>query len=142
MGVDVRTFEALLVPFSIAWDTSPIPRSDVHPNGNPQTARRSLDSSGGLALLLHWLSSTMAAYSLQQIFVITPAVCTHNLQYSRSCLLAVLKDLNIGRISWPSREAKCEYYSGLIEQKYPLLEKCFGFIDGLNLPVNVAGDEE
>ena len=84
----------------------------------------------------------MAAYSLQQIFAITPAVCTRNLQYSQSCLLAVLKDLNIGRISWPSREAKCEYYSSLIEQKYPLLEKCFGFIDCLNLPVNVAGNEE
>jgi len=142
MGVDVGTFEALLVPFSIAWDASPMPRSDVNPNGNPQTARRSLDASGGLALLLHWLSLTMAAYSLQQIFAITAAVCTRALQHSRSCLLSVLKDLKIGRISWPAREEKCNYYSGLIQKKYPLLEKCFGFIDGLNLLVNVAGNEE
>ena len=48
----------------------------------------------------------------------------------------------IGCISWPLRKAKCEYYSSLIEQKYLLLEKCFGFIDGLNLPVNVSGNEE
>jgi hypothetical protein len=142
MGVDVRTFEALLVPFSIAWDSTTITRSDVNPNGEPQPARRSLDASGGLALLLHWLSSSMAAYTLQQIFSITAAVCTRNLQHARGCLLAVLRDLKIGRISWPSSEENCQYYSSLIERKYPLLVKCFGFIDGLNLPVNVADNEE
>jgi hypothetical protein len=142
MGVDVQTFEALLVPFSIAWDSTTITQSDVNPNGEPQPARRSLDASGGLALLLHWLSSSMAAYTLQQIFSITAAVCTRNLQHARGCLLAVLRDLKIGRISWPSSEENCQYYSSLIERKYPLLVKCFGFIDGLNLPVNVADNEE
>jgi hypothetical protein len=142
MGVDVRTFEALLDPFSIAWDSTTITQSDVNPNGEPQPARRSLDASGGLALLLHWLSSSMAAYTLQQIFSITAAVCTRNLQHARACLLAVLWDLKIGRISWPSRKENCQYYSSLIEQKYPLLVKCFGFINGLNLPVNVADNEE
>jgi hypothetical protein len=84
----------------------------------------------------------MAAYTLQQIFSITAAVCTCNLQHARSCLLAILRDLKIGRISWPSNEVNCKYYSSLIEQKYPLLVKCFGFIDGLNLPVNVSDNEE
>jgi hypothetical protein len=69
-------------------------------------------------------------------------VCTRNLQHARSCLLAILWDLKIGRISWPSNEVNCKYYSSLIERKYPLLVKCFGFIDGLNLPVNVLDNEE
>jgi hypothetical protein len=90
MGVDVQTFELLLIHFSMAWDSATITQSDVNPNGDPQPARRSLDAAGGLALLLHWLSSSMAAYTLQQIFSITAAVCTRNLQHARSCLLAIL----------------------------------------------------
>ena len=142
MGIDVRTFEALLVPFSSVWDSSNITRSDVNPYGEPQPHRRSLDPAGGLALVLHWLSSTMAAYTLQQIFAITAAVCARNLQFGRACLLQVLRDLKISRIAWPSRKERCHCYSQLIERKYPLLIKCFGFIDGLNLPVNVAENDE
>ena len=35
MGIDVRTFEALLVPFSSIWDSSTITQLDVNPYGNP-----------------------------------------------------------------------------------------------------------
>ena len=82
MGIDVRTFEAILVPFDLAWNGTPIPRGDVNPSGAPQPHRRSLDSAGGLALLLHWISSTMAAYTLQQIFSITVAVCSRDLVHA------------------------------------------------------------
>ncbi|KAI7948640.1 hypothetical protein MJO29_010305 [Puccinia striiformis f. sp. tritici] len=142
MGVDVRTFEALLTHFSQAWDNTTITRSDVNSHGAPRLHKRSLDAAGGLGLLLHWLSSTMAGHSLHQIFAITPAVCARCLQHARSILLTVLKDLQIARISWPSREDQVRSYSDLIEGKFPLLTNCFGFIDGLNLPVMVADDEE
>jgi hypothetical protein len=142
MGIDVQTFEEILVPFDLAWNGTPIPRGDVIPNRAPQPYCQSLDSAGGLALLLHWLSSTMAAYTLQQIFSITAALCSRNLVHARDCLLAVLQDLHISRNTWPSTEQKCRRYSDLIETKYPLLTNCFGFIDGLNLPVHVANDEE
>jgi hypothetical protein len=142
MGLDVQTFESILVPFDLAWNGTAIPRRDVNPNGAPQPSRRSLDSAGGLALVLHWLSSTMAAYTLQQIFSITAAVCSRDLVHARDCLLAVLQDLKISRITWPSTEQMCRRYSDLIKTKYPLLTNCFGFIDGLNLPVHVADDEE
>ena len=142
MGIDVRTFEAILVPFSAVWEASTITQLDVNPHGQPQPHQRSLDSAGGLALVLHWLSSTMAAYTLQQIFGITAAVCTRNLQFGCKCLLKVLRDLKVSRITWPSREDRCLLYSWLIQRKYPLLSKCFGFIDGLNLPVNVAENNE
>ncbi|KAA1126785.1 hypothetical protein PGTUg99_020147 [Puccinia graminis f. sp. tritici] len=142
MGVDVQTFEALLEHFNAAWDLEAIYRADVNPNGAPQLARRSLDAAGGLGLVLHWLSSTMASHTLQQIFAITPAVCARYLQHGRRLLLDVLRDLEMAKIVWPSREEKTKYYSSLIERKFPLLTKCFGFIDGLNLPVMVADDDE
>ena len=71
MGIDVQTFESLLLPFANLWDMQTINRSDVNPHGAPQPGRRSLDAAGGLGLILHWMSSTMSAFSLQQIFLIT-----------------------------------------------------------------------
>jgi hypothetical protein len=142
MGIEVTTFESLLVPFDLAWSGTTIPRANVNANGAPQLSCQSLDSAGGLALILHWISSTMSGYLLQQIFSITAAVCLRDLLHACICLLAVLKDLKISRISWPSSELKFRCYSKMIENKYPCLTGCFAFIDGLNLPVLVANDEE
>jgi hypothetical protein len=82
MGLDVQTFESILVPFNLAWNGTAIPRRDVNPNGAPQPSRQSLDFARGLALVLHWLSSTMAAYRLQQIFSITAVVCSRDLVHA------------------------------------------------------------
>ncbi|KNZ55786.1 hypothetical protein VP01_2582g3 [Puccinia sorghi] len=51
---------------------------------------------------------------LQQRFAITAAVCTQNLQFGRTCLLQVQRDLNLSRIT----------YSQLVEHKFPLLNSC------------------
>ena len=142
MGIDVTSFEMLLIPFSIAWDLQTIDRADVNPHGAPQPHLRSLDAAGGLALILHWLSSTMPGFSIQQIFLITPAVCTRNLQHALSCLLQVLRDLHVSQIAWPSDENQCRRFSNLIERKFPRLTNCFAFIDGLNVPVNVSENDE
>ncbi|KAA1113865.1 hypothetical protein PGTUg99_007271 [Puccinia graminis f. sp. tritici] len=115
MGVDVQTFKALLVHFSAAWDSEAICRADVNPNGAPQLARQSLDAAGGLGLILHWISLTMASHTLQQIFAITPAVCAQYLQHSLKLLLDVLRNLEMAKIVWPSSEEKTKYYSSLIE---------------------------
>ncbi|PLW06729.1 hypothetical protein PCANC_27666 [Puccinia coronata f. sp. avenae] len=84
----------------------------------------------------------MAAYTLQQLFSITAVVCLQDLLHARQCLLTVLKDLRITRIMWPSSESKCQRFSNMIKQKFPLLTGCFGFTDGLNLPVFVDDNEE
>ena len=102
MGIDVWTFEALLVPFSSVWDSSTITQLDFNPYSKPQPHQSSLDPAGRLSLVLHWLSSTMAAYTLQQIFAIMAAVCAQNLQFGQAYLLQVLRDLKISRIAWPS----------------------------------------
>jgi hypothetical protein len=75
MGVDVNTFHVILQPFSLLWYGKTITRANVNPRGAPQPGRRTLDSAGCLGLVLHWLSSTMPAYNLQQLFAVTPAVC-------------------------------------------------------------------
>jgi hypothetical protein len=142
MGIDVQTFEAILVPFDHAWNQTPIPRGGMNPSRAPQPHCQSPDSGGGLALLLHWISSTMAVYTLQQIFSITVAVCSCDLVHAQECLLSVLQDLNISQITGPLTKQKCRRYSDMIETKYTLLANCFGFIDGLNLLVHVADDEE
>jgi hypothetical protein len=76
MGVDVNTFNTILHPFAELWNAEPIPWGDVNPHGKPQLARRLLDAAGCLGLVLHWLCSTMPGYLLQQLFAITPAVCS------------------------------------------------------------------
>ncbi|KAH9447214.1 hypothetical protein Pst134EA_029249 [Puccinia striiformis f. sp. tritici] len=108
-----------LTHFSQAWDNTTIPTSNVNSHGAPWLHKQSLNAAGGLGLLLHWLSSTMAGHSLNQIFAIAPAVCARCLQHARSILLTVLKDLQIARISWLSREDQVQSYSDLIEGKFP-----------------------
>jgi hypothetical protein len=57
-------------------------------------------------------------------------------------LLGVLQEHPQARFLWPTTERKAQEYSAPIQQKYPLLTKCFGFLNGLNLPVLVSDDEE
>jgi hypothetical protein len=142
MGIDVRTFDDLLERFSVRWDYSTIDRADVDRNGAPQTGRRSLDAAGTLGLVLHWVCSTMSCYTLQQVFAVTPAVCSQYLASGMKQLLAVLQEHPQARFLWPTTERKAREHAASIEKKYPLLTNCFGFLDGLNLPVLVSDDEE
>ncbi|KAA8898225.1 hypothetical protein FN846DRAFT_783014, partial [Sphaerosporella brunnea] len=77
MGFDTTAFKMLLERFKRLWDTTPITWGDF----NAETAqirlnKRSLDAAGALGLVLHYLDSTMAEYSFQQVFSSTPAVCS------------------------------------------------------------------
>ncbi|OAV89080.1 hypothetical protein PTTG_06036 [Puccinia triticina 1-1 BBBD Race 1] len=141
MGVDVATFEHILSRFKLLWNTATLPRSNVNPNGEPQVGCWSLDAAGCLGLVLHWLCSTMVAYTLQQIFGMTPDVCSCYLDWGLDCLLQVLKNHPQACIIWPSTEEQIQPYARTIKKKFPLLENCFGFLDGLKLPICVAEDE-
>ncbi|KAA1069756.1 hypothetical protein PGT21_032783 [Puccinia graminis f. sp. tritici] len=111
MGIDVRTFDDLLDRFADRWNYSTIERGDVNPNGEPQPGCRSLDAAGALGLVLHWLCSTMSSYSLQQLFGITPAVCSCYLSSGMHHLLEVLKQHPQARFLWPTTEEKAARYS-------------------------------
>lgn len=51
----------------------------------------------------------------------------------------MLRRLPEAQITWPN-EADFQLYSDLISSKHPLLVGAFGFVDGLNLPVQTAAN--
>jgi hypothetical protein len=135
MGFDPTAFHLLLEPFKRIWDTTPIPRGDLHPESSQiRLSKRSLDAAGGLGLVLHYLNSTMADYTLQQIFGLTPAVCSRYRNFGLKILLQTLCEIPEGSLAWPKRKA-FERFAKLIRARHPLLTHGFGFLDGLHLPV-------
>ena len=81
-------------------------------------------------------------YTLQQLFGITPAVCSRYLSTGLQHLLSSLQEHPQARFLWPTTEQKARIHSEQIKQKFPRLTNCIGFVDGLNLPVMVSGDDE
>ena len=74
MGVDVETFHTILDSgFQDHWDSTPIPRPDVASRVQPRLGAHSLEASGALGLILHYLNSAMLEVSLQQIFALIPS---------------------------------------------------------------------
>ncbi|OAV92935.1 hypothetical protein PTTG_02708 [Puccinia triticina 1-1 BBBD Race 1] len=142
MGLDVSMFKELLERFLARWNFSTIDRNDVNPTGEPQIGCRSLDAAGTLGLVLHWLCLTMSAYTLQQPFGITLAVCLRYLASGMQHLLAAPQDHPQARFLWPTTKQRVPHYSASIKKKFPLLTKCFGFLDGLNFPVLLSDDED
>ncbi|KAI7934491.1 hypothetical protein MJO28_017006 [Puccinia striiformis f. sp. tritici] len=84
----------------------------------------------------------MAGFSLQQIFAITPAVCSRYITVGLNHLLNVLDEHPHAKIIWPSRDVTARKYSQCVQKEFSRLTKCFGFLDGLNLPVLVLEDDE
>jgi hypothetical protein len=142
MGLDVTTFDDLLGRFADRWNFSTIDWANVNRHGKPQIGRRLLDASGCLGLVLHWLCLTMASYTLQQLFAITPAVCLRYLLTGLQHLLLCLREHPQARFLWPTTKDKAPRHSKQIERKFPCLTNCIGFVDGVNLPVSVSADEE
>ncbi|ETI30337.1 hypothetical protein F443_22543 [Phytophthora nicotianae P1569] len=131
-GFDVPSFHFLLRPLTEVWDRVPIPRSDVDIEGVSRHSRRSLSPTGALALVLHFLNSTMAELSLQEIFGLTPSVCSRYVNFGLRILLETLKITPEGWIEWPKIPAKFAYYAELIVACHPSLHGAFCFIDDSN----------
>jgi hypothetical protein len=135
MGFDTTAFHLLLKPFKRIWDTTPIPRGDLHPESSQiRLSKRSLDAAGALGLVLHYLNSTMADYTLQQIFGLTPAVCSRYRNFGMKILLQTLCEIPEGSLAWPKKK-EIERFAKLIRTRHPLLTHGFGFVDGLHLPI-------
>ena len=143
MGFNVKTFKAIIdAGFGSAWYSTPIPRGDVHSTGKPRPGGRSLDAAGALGLVLHFLNSTMREISLQQIFALIPTTVSRYITFGLKILLAVLRKLPDAGIIWPRRVEDFQAYNDLIINRHPRLTGAFASIDGLNLPVQTAEDEE
>ncbi|KAJ7461179.1 hypothetical protein FB451DRAFT_1181518 [Mycena latifolia] len=128
--------------FGTSWYSTPIPREDVRTTGNPRPGACSLDAPGALGLVLHYLNSTMREISLQQIFALIPTTVSHYIHFGLKLLLAVLRKLPDAAIQWPRSPEEFQAYNDLIIERPPRLTGAFASIDGVNLPVQTAEDEE
>ena len=140
MGINTSLFHELATKFAQLWDHEVIVRTDVR-DGKKYCGRRSLGAEGVLGLILHYLNSTMSSYSLQQIFGLTPAVCSRYLRNGLPTLLRVLICDKNAHIMWPT-EHEMEYLSSLIRAKYPRVKHAIGFVDGVHLPVFSTANSE
>ncbi|KAE9045348.1 hypothetical protein PR003_g2533 [Phytophthora rubi] len=77
----------------------------------------------------------MPEYSLQQIFAVTPSVCTRYLAFAMEILLDAFKVIPEAAISWLVEDSEFGDYAAMIELHHPLLQKGFCFVDGVNIPV-------
>ncbi|KAJ7127642.1 hypothetical protein C8R44DRAFT_873466 [Mycena epipterygia] len=143
MGFDVVTFHAIIdAGFGHSWCTTPIPRGDVSALGKPRLGARSLDEAGALGLVLHYLNSTMRETSLQQIFALIPTTVSRYIRFGLTLLLDVLRTMPDAAIEWPRKDNDFRAYNKLIVERHPLLTGAFASIDGLNLAVQTAEDDE
>ncbi|KAL7748219.1 hypothetical protein RI367_006405 [Sorochytrium milnesiophthora] len=140
MGFDRGSFGAILNGgFADHWNAHVLYREDNDPEGQARLGARSLDAAGVLGLCLHYINSTMRLKTLQQIFGLTPAVCSRYLGQGQSVLLHTLRGIAAARILWPNTLAEYERYSALITARADLLQGAFGFVDGLKLPIMTSG---
>jgi hypothetical protein len=145
MGLSVSVFETILnAGFATIWNSKPIPRNDIKQapamlrTSKPQ--RRSLDAAGALGLVLHHLNSAMTDHGLQQIFALTPAVCSRYRNWGLYILQFILRHIPAAAIRWPSTSQECSKYAELISTHHHRLDKAFGFVDGCHLPVLAASN--
>ncbi|ETP31755.1 hypothetical protein F442_19405 [Phytophthora nicotianae P10297] len=84
----------------------------------------------------------MAELSLQEIFGLTPSVCSRYVNFGLRILLETLKIIPEGRIEWPKTPTKFAYYAELIAARHPNLHGAFCSIDGVKIPVAESLDED
>lgn len=142
MGIDVATFHYILNSgFANEWNTFTIPRNDTNFHGVPRIRRRSLDAAGALGLCLHYLNSTAPEFNLQQIFSLIPSTVTRYITFALDLLLLTLRRIFEALIIWPRSVQEFRKLAALVAEHHPFVQGAFGFIDGLNLPVQVHGDD-
>ncbi|KIY48375.1 hypothetical protein FISHEDRAFT_65761 [Fistulina hepatica ATCC 64428] len=145
MGLDVSTFDLILDNgFAERWNTRRIPRLDSdHPRGTaaPRLSLRSLDTAGGLGLVLHYYNSTMVETNLCQIFALVPSTITCYIDFAIVILLETLRGLPEATIHWLKGE-EFQECNDIVIVRHPHLTGAFGTMDGLNLPVQTSVDED
>ena len=142
MGLNVPAFQAILeAGFSHQWYSTPLHHSDGVLAGRTRHVAHSLDASGALGLLLHWLTLTMHQISLQQIFTLIPLTVSRYITTTLPLLVNTLRSMDLARICWPWGD-EFHKLSELVSRRHPLLSGVFGSINGLNILCQVSADTE
>src|SRR5882724_7787006 len=103
MGFDVNTFELILNSgFRYFWSTPNIQHTDVDVHGYPWLSQHSLDATGDLGLVLHYMNSCMTQTSLQQILGLVPATANCYIHFSLHILDMTLLSMPDAHIVWPN----------------------------------------
>ncbi|QRW24360.1 DDE superfamily endonuclease [Rhizoctonia solani] len=84
----------------------------------------------------------MSKVALQVVFALVPSTVLRYINFALDILLEILKEIPEAHLAWPT-EAKMQENSHLITRKHcgaKYLDGAFGFMDGLNLPLQASGD--
>jgi hypothetical protein len=81
----------------------------------------------------------MADFSLQQIFGLTPAVCSRYRNWVICLLQTTLCSFRAAQVRWPG-PLNCERFEVMIARHHPRLQKAVGFVDGCHLPIASSVD--
>lgn len=119
-----------------------IPRRDVNVNERCRLGRLSLSAAAALGLMPHYLNSTMSEITLQQIFRVTAAVCSHYMRFGLRILPQVLKIIPQAAIEWPNHSDQFRDFAARIFERHPLINGGCCFVDGLNILMAKSRDED
>jgi hypothetical protein len=100
-----------------------------------------LDTYAKLGITLHYLNSTMQQKSLCQIFGCSPAITCRAIDQCLNALVEVLPGLPEACIKWPT-PTQMQEFAATVALREPNLPQVFGFIDGLNLPIQEPADPD
>lgn len=105
---------------------------DIFPKNKGR--KRLLTMSDILGLVLHWLNSPIRQKSLGQIFGIPPASVCEHLWTGLHYLHLSLSKASQAEVCRPNVE-EMQTQANFISAREPLLTHSFGFVDGLNMPM-------
>jgi hypothetical protein len=94
----------------------------------------SLDSHAKLGLILHYLNSSMMQKTLCQIFAVTEAIVSRDLNYMLNLLCEKLPTIPDAQIIWPNTnmmKSMSDAISSYHQNNYHI----FGFVDGVSFPI-------
>lgn len=132
MGLDIAAFDWLLTHFHRDY-------CDFYDRNSTKGRKTLLTTEDVLALILHYLSSQAEQNIIGRLFGLTAASTSRYLWNGMNVLFHTLKHLKEAEIRFPSCEKMQELSDNLTEVE-PSMRHVFGFVDGLNSPINDPQD--
>jgi hypothetical protein len=80
----------------------------------------------------------MSKNELGRVFGLTESSCSRLLTLSEHVLNRALRDMHDARIRWPE-ESQMADFAAMIHSREPNIDNVFGWMDGVNLPVQEPG---
>lgn len=132
MGLDMASFECLLSLFEYNYSLF-APRTSV------RGRKTMLSCEDMLALALHYLSSQAEQNLIGRLFGLTPASTSRYLWNSMQVLIHTLREMPEAQIQFPTYD-EMRILSSRLTEVEPSIRHVFGFVDGLNSPINDPQD--